>query len=228
MKKMIAKLTATLSAAVMCALPMANAVTSNAATNNRVMTFRVYTSVDASDIPLYEFNLDRYLTGNNTNTTVSRKCKALVSGSFYHSTPQTGRSFLSIESEMLSYYKGPVSSETFDCTAVDAALENFIANQDIDLFGVNNWKKDRVTRTYDMDCRVSEYYVLVGDANKDKKVDLSDGIYIRQHLANPDKYNKINKKAADVDGDGRVTAYDATLISKFVNREINSLGDVQA
>lgn len=79
-----------------------------------------------------------------------------------------------------------------------------------------------------MDCRVSEYYVLVGDANKDKKVDLSDGIYIRQHLANPDKYNKINKKAADVDGDGRVTAYDATLISKFVNREINSLGDVQA
>ena len=227
MKKMIAKLTATLSAAVMCALPMANAVTSNAATfNDRVQTFRIYSEVKAGSLPLYFVEVDRNFRNEYKNDIALRKAKELLPGEFTYTHPSRNRYCSIAETDYLAYFVGPYSTETYDCLVETTADDFHSEGYTTEVYGSR--KPRNGLAVYNMANVYSEEVVLVGDSNHDGKVETCDGSFILQYLANPSKYSSIDKKAADVDGDGQVTAYDATLISKFVNREINSLGDVQA
>ena len=228
MKKTIAKITAALSAAVMCALPMANALTSSAATTP-VKTFRTYIDIDATDYDLHEFEYDRRFGGSYKNTTTFRGYKVFLAGDIDHTTPQTGRSCLFIESDGLRRFQGTVATETYDCTYADANVNGFKNSITKVIWAFNDWKNAGHTDYYDdFEDKVTEEIVLVGDTNRNGTIELSDAVYILQYVANPIKYSGIDKKAADVDGNGYVNSYDALLIQRYQSGLINSFGDVQA
>lgn len=68
---------------------------------------------------------------------------------------------------------------------------------------------------------------LKGDANCDKKVDISDAVFIMQSLSNPSKYQFTDEGKANADcsgnGDG-VTNGDALAIQKYMLKLIDKLG----
>ena len=78
---------------------------------------------------------------------------------------------------------------------------------------------------------ISHKTILVGDVNGDNKINLADASAIKQYLQNPTNYPLIIKKgnisdaskyyAADVDGNGYVEKYDATLIQYFDSGLVN-------
>ena len=228
MKKTIAKITAALSAAVMCALPMANAITSSAATTP-VKTFRTYISIDASDYDLHEFEYDRRFGGSYKNTTTFRGYKVFLAGDIDHTTPQTGRSCLFIESDGLLRFEGIAATETYDCTYANANVNGFKNSITKVIWAFNDWRNEGYTDYYDdFEDQVSEEIVLVGDTNRNGTIKLSDAVYIKQFVANPVKYSGIDQKAADVDGNGFINTYDALLIQRYIAKLVNSFGDVQA
>ena len=59
-------------------------------------------------------------------------------------------------------------------------------------------------------------YVLYGDANEDGKINNQDSIAISQHLGGQIILTEQGLKNADVNEDGEVTDFDATLILRFV------------
>ena len=65
---------------------------------------------------------------------------------------------------------------------------------------------------------------LIGDANCDGKVSVSDSVTILLHIGNRDKYDltEQGKKNADVNGDGSITGTDAVELQKIdANKYIN-------
>lgn len=70
---------------------------------------------------------------------------------------------------------------------------------------------------------VQASFVLIGDANNDKVVDMADETAVIQYLGNPEKY-KLSKEeyyAADVNFDGVVNDADRKLIRDYNNGVIN-------
>lgn len=67
--------------------------------------------------------------------------------------------------------------------------------------------------------------IIVGDANEDGKVNMSDATAIVQHIGNRDAYGLSEQGIANADtnGDNQVTGEDATIIQRYVAKEINSL-----
>ena len=57
---------------------------------------------------------------------------------------------------------------------------------------------------------------LLGDANGDGKINISDATAIQRHVAEMTLLNDEYLEAADVDGDGEITETDATLIQKYL------------
>lgn len=70
---------------------------------------------------------------------------------------------------------------------------------------------------------VNASFVLIGDANNDKVVDMADETAVIQHLGNPDKYGLSKERyyAADVNFDGVVNNTDLKLIRDYNNGVIN-------
>lgn len=66
--------------------------------------------------------------------------------------------------------------------------------------------------------------VLVDDTNGDGIMDISDAIMIMQYVNNLTEYSINNEnrwRAADVDGDGLITANDIDLIQRFIVKLIS-------
>ena len=106
----------------------------------------------------------------------------------------------------------PVGKYTVSCRSAETSWQNF-----------SDWMYD-VNFSYDIeisDKDTSEEKVskIVGDANLDETIDISDSVYIMQTLANPAKYkfSQQSQKNADIDGakDG-VTNKDALHIQKML------------
>ena len=55
---------------------------------------------------------------------------------------------------------------------------------------------------------ISVEEVLPGDVDKNDKVDLFDYILLKQYLSHKKSDSDINKKAADINGDGKVNVKD--------------------
>ena len=67
--------------------------------------------------------------------------------------------------------------------------------------------------------------VLVGDANVDGKVNMSDATAIIQHIGNRDRYGLSEQGIANADtnDDGQVTGEDAVIIQRYIAGEFTSL-----
>lgn len=59
--------------------------------------------------------------------------------------------------------------------------------------------------------------VILGDADSDNVITISDATVVQQHLARF-KISNFNETAADVDGDNDVTIADATVIQQHLAR----------
>ena len=55
-----------------------------------------------------------------------------------------------------------------------------------------------------------------GDANKDHYVDIKDATYIQMHVAEYLEAKNIDVSIADMDGNGKITVVDATLIQFYI------------
>lgn len=80
-----------------------------------------------------------------------------------------------------------------------------------------------VTRKFIGNNIIDASFVLIGDVNNDKVVDMADETAVIQYLGNPEKY-KLSKEgyyAADVNFDGVVNNTDLKLIRDYNNGVIN-------
>ena len=227
MKKTIKKITAALSAALMCALPMANAVSANAA-GGRKNTFRNYIEINAGNKPLYYFYFDKSFDDSVKNSIelVNYDLK-LSNASFSYRNPQTGRYCFTIESRELNGFKGEVLVENFECSDMSVNAANFLGRRDTYVVGSGNNYRGYYDKN---DLNVNEEVILVGDANGNGTVDLSDAILINMYKAgniSQIKDMKYFKKAADVNNDGVVNTADSVLIQDFTLHNINSFGPYQ-
>lgn len=197
--KKLKKILSAITAAVLCAAPMANGAVVNAAEEQN--TYRVYVDVKENSgvrkctvASLYVAENMRFkevqigdLGGEVSSETAANQyveCYYTASGSLARS----GTLFT------MKY----ISKNTYE--------ENE-RNFDISLRDSNGLKlsSDLVSHTA----------VLVGDANGDGVVMLNDAVFIKQFIGNPTNYPLPNIRAADVNGDGVITDEDATMIQQY-------------
>lgn len=227
MKKSLRKITAALSAALMCALPMANAVTANAA-GVRKNTFRNYIEINAGNAPLYYFYFDKSFDDSvKNNIELVNYDLKLSNADFSYRNPQTGRYCFTIESRELNGFKGKVLVENFECSDMSIDASKLYDSIDIYVVGAGN----KYRGYYDEnDLNVEEQVILVGDANGDGVVNLPDAILINMYKAgNTSQIFDMDyfEKAADVNNDGVVNTADSVLIQDFILHNINSFGPYQ-
>ncbi len=227
MKKSIKKITVALSAALMCALPMANAISANAA-GVRKNTFRNYLTIDAGNKPLFYFYYDKSFKDHVKNYVelVNYDLK-LSNASFSYRNPQTGRYCFTIESRELNGFQGEVLVENFECSDMTLNAQGFKQLRDTYFVGAGNNYRGYYDEN---DLNVNEEVILVGDANGDGVVNLPDAILINMYKAgNTSQIFDMDyfKKAADVNNDGVVNTADSVLIQSFTLHNINSFGPYQ-
>lgn len=58
--------------------------------------------------------------------------------------------------------------------------------------------------------------IMVGDADKNGKVDIGDVIYISKFIANPNDFSNFDKRTADVNEDGVITEEDDNLVMSYL------------
>ena len=227
MKKTIKKITAALSAALMCALPMANAISADAA-GARKNTFRNYIEINAGNKPLYYFYFDKSFDDSVKNSIelVNYDLK-LSNASFSYRNPQTGRYCFTIESRELNGFRDDLLVENFECSDMSVNADEFYDSMDIYVVGAGNNYRGYYDEN---DLNVNEEAILVGDANGNGTVDLSDAILINMYKAGNTsqiKNMKYFERAADVNNDGVVNTADSVLIQDFTLHNINSFGPYQ-
>lgn len=81
--------------------------------------------------------------------------------------------------------------------------------------------KDSYAAEYGVENELDRLVIIdefIGDANRDDIVSISDVTAIQQYLAGMIGESELDFSAADVDGDGALTIYDATYIQRFIAR----------
>ena len=229
MNKTIAKITATLSASLMCALPMVNAFTANAENPfqyygaNQKHTYRAYVYVDADD-PVYEFDYDLYFTGACENKMTFKSGKVLLGADSTRVEGLTqNRTIVRIDSEALNSFVGDAASLVYETSSWALTPADIANNTSRAVYAFNNYAQEHNIRQYYP--TVSESFYLVGDANGDGVIRMNDHVTILQYAC---RATQGYKPECDVDGNGVINSYDALLVSKFLVRSINSFADYQA
>ena len=230
MKNTIKKITATLSAALMCALPMANAFTANAADDpyqyygaNQKHTYRAYINVNTNNKPVYEFDYDLYFTGAFENKMSFYRGKCLLGADSVRIEGLTqSRTIVRIDSEALNSFSGAAASLIYETNAWALGKQNVVNNIDPETYAFNNYAVDHYIRQYYP--TVTETFYLVGDADGNGVIKMNDAVIIQQYA---DKIISGFKEECDVDGNGVINSYDATLVRQFLLKSINSFAGYQ-
>ena len=225
MKKSIKKIAAALSAAVMCALPMANALSANAAGSGQKKTFKTYITIKAGNKGLYEFEYDRRFNDTYKYSMTFQGYKNYVGtrSEFGHTVPQTGRSCLFIDSVSLDHFNGVAATELYDCSDLSVKASDFKPGSMYNkiIWACSNYHKGHWEYWDDFENNVTEEVVLLGDANNDGIINMPDAttvaMWVRgnKSIKVGNEKGDINLKAADVDGNGVVNDADAVLIQQY-------------
>lgn len=236
MKKTMKKIVAAASAAVMCALPMAGAfsTTANAASVEQKKTYRTYIdfsnknnaqrSFRVLDLEFFAYNsikMKSIKRGNIGGYISASHGSGSQYGALHHREWRTGGqpnegTVLTILSD-----QSMSSSWSFDaltCIRVKAKKTDgtVLASIDVD---ENSGSMEHSNKCLHVET------VLVGDANQDGEVDISDAVMVAQYV-NSSKEVDIDLRAADADGDGYVTDTDRVTIQEYLVRLYN-FSDIQ-
>ena len=227
MKKTIKKITAALSAALMCALPMANAFTANAENadyySGQKLTYRAYVNVNSYNKKVYELDYDLYFLNDIENDINFRKCKSMIyADSFFVSNPSQDRTSVSIGSAALNKFNGCAFTLTYDTDNWNIDVNDVMNNKKAYVYAFNNYAADGYIRAYEPD--VTETFVLVGDADGNGYIKMNDAVIISQHQGEAVTRETL---ACDIDGDGLITENDVKLVSEFRADIIDSFADYQ-
>lgn len=206
--KKIKKILSVVSASVLCALPTANATVANA--TETLNTYRMYVDVKEN-------------SGISSCTVATRYVDNMT--------------FIE---EQIGNLGGKVSSARLGGRGIGDGTKNqyvecyYKASGNLALSGTLFTMKYISNNTYKENESMFEVYlensagtklsddlvsctaVLVGDANNNGIVDISDAVLIKQFLANPSEYPLGNVRAADANNDGVITDEDATLIQQYL------------
>lgn len=236
MKKSMKKIAAVLSAAVMCALPMAGSFgTTATAASSRTKTYRTYidfnkkNSAQANfrvlDLEFFTYNpfkMQSITRGNVGGYISAVHGSGSQYGALHHREWKTG---------------GQPSNGTVLKALTDVSATSTYKFEDNTIFRVKAKKNDgtilsslNVTENshsleHISGC-LSIETVLVGDANGDGDVDISDAVMVAQYVDSNMKDLDINLRAADADGNGVVNHTDQVTIQEYLVRLYN-FSDIQ-
>ena len=207
--KKFKKILSAVSAAVLCALPMINGVSVNAASNEEGYqnTFVMYHIVRNPKIayfdciinynPMFiaEPSMKTALCGTNSfnsiHYTTSHKIQTTYSGSAF------GKEGIAATTKFF----GDLSVSIDD-------IYDFISCDNVAIKNANGNSMAKTALDYEI--------YLLGDVNQDGCVEIADATLILQHLTNPTGYPlKDNGIAADVNLDGVIDEDDALLIQQY-------------
>ncbi len=238
MKKTFRKITAALSAALMCALPMANAVTANAANKNyyagQKLTFRNTISINTYGTKVYEFDYDLKFNDNVKNDMVLKNYRKLFGAdNFSCLSPSAGRTCINMRSGALYHIDAPVIKVVYDTAnwRIDTDGIKSGAAYSLKTSAYGDYWNNNSYFDYEVDfnSNISNSFVLVGDANGDGEIRMNDANIIDSLAKNMDPgVDYFDTEAADVDGNGTIDNYDATLVCQFLINKIQSFADYQA
>lgn len=212
--KKIKTILSVFSAAMLCATSFAG-ITSNAAgaETQKLNTYAVYCDVESgsgvmwADVYFHYNSIDMddmevavgYFGGNVTHSTLERTDgKTIYSASFKANGAIIAPGVL-FKSKFWTTDNMTLVKDTMRTSAFDATRK-FMGNDIVDAS-----------------------FILMGDVNNDKVVDVADETAVIQYLKNPQgyKFTKEEFYAADVNSDGMVNNADVELIRDYNNGVIN-------
>lgn len=204
--KKFKKILSTISAAVLCAIPMVNGVTANAA--DYLNTYRVYVDVKENSGICECMIATRYVD----NMTFKEEQIGDLGGEVSSAKLGNGIGDGTTNQYVECYY------ETFGNLAKSGTLftMKYISKNTYEenesTFEIIPKNSNGVKLSPDLVTRTA---VLVGDANGDGVIRLNDAIWIKQFVGNPSQYPLPNARGADVNNDGVINDEDALLIQQY-------------
>ncbi len=213
MKKITRKIVAAMSAAVMCAVPMINSFSANAAvTVTKYKTYVLYNVANDKSISYFNFTLN-YINGVTAEK--SEATSLCQNGYFSSSNSTTSR-------KVLNTYNGQAIGATGKLCST-----KFIVPMDTDsVYDVVSRSNVTIRNSNGVTLPPTSIYmeeVLLGDVDLNGVVNNDDADLIMKAISNPNNYRLSAKQidAADVcdRGDG-LTLKDALEIQKYVQGQI--------
>lgn len=206
--KKFKKILSAVSAAVLCALPMANGVAVNAADSTQMKTYVVYSVANRSDIAYFDFTLNY---GSDVEAEESIPTSLLNKGYF--------SSYLKKEyNKIQNTYNGPAIGKKGK-----VASTKFIVPMNTESIYDKVTCSNAVVRnasgvTLPSTSVAMDEEILLGDVDQNGVVDEEDATLVLSYLGNQDKYHltESQRDAADVynRGDG-LTTMDAITIQQY-------------
>ena len=248
MKKTMAKITAALSAAVLCALPMASNLSANAAFpdyenfRGNVNYDSIITNQDATCIHQYvasgygwntmftpevREDINYYCDVNHdgavnyNDATFINRVVALYPGN--DSTAYTLRSMY-VNYRIWGDANGDEFADMKDVQAIKTYLTTHSSTCDAMVFfrNANVIDSDNVINQNDLDYLMT--YLIrggqLGDADGDFKITTNDITALQKYINGTVTPNGIQKRNSDLNGDGQVTSYDLYLFNNSFKKEL--------
>jgi len=201
--KKIKKILSAVSAAILYSVLMANTAAVNAAESEIINTYRVYFDVNAnSGVASAYYGMTFSKKMSAASFEVGTLGGRVGSGGNGQGTNQTCGCFYTASETVID--PGTLFTMKF--------YGSLSFEEAVSEYELTAKYKDGVEM---LPNPISMDVVLVGDANDDGFIDISDAVSIECYIANPSGYPINNLRAADVNGDGVITADDSKMIQEY-------------
>ncbi len=205
--KKFKKILSAVSAAVLCAMPLANGMAANAAGITK--TYRVYFDVPANS---------GVASANYSMTYSKHMSEAFYDVGNLGGSVSSGGNGQGVNNICGCYYtanEALVNPGTLFTMKFygDMSFEEAVIKYELTAKYSNGAEMSSNPITMDV--------VLVGDADGDGSITIDDAVSIIIYAANPSGYPLSNLRAADANGDGVVTEEDATMVQQYLAQIIN-------
>lgn len=211
MKKITRKIMAAVSAAVMCAVPMASSFSANAAVNQS-KTYLVIGIGQNPNIAFFDFTLNYDSSVNANPGTATYLCK---NGYFSSSNNTSQRKVLHTYNGAAIGAKGDLFTTKFVAPMNSDSIFDYVSQSDVKIRNASGTTLSPSSITLDS--------ILLGDVDMNGVVNDDDATLIMQSIGNPDRYPLTYRQvlAGDVYESGSgLTGQDALTIQRYVLGQI--------
>lgn len=205
MKKVLQKITAAISAGLLCIVPMVNGLTASAAVT-QYKTYKIYSNAQDSSISYFDVSFQYSLDV----TAEASQATSLCSAGYFRSTNNTTNRLI-----QETYNGDPIGAVGTLFTTKFIAPMNTISIFDKVTYSnpvIRN--ENNVTLS---PSKITMEAVLMGDVNEDGAVTDTDVTILNKYLLSETEYplTDYGKLAADVSGDGVISLNDSSIITNY-------------